>query len=81
MNLMKNAGMLVAGLFVFAAFAPMAVAADTVAATLRANTAAWAKAYNAGNADAVARCTRTTPWSCRRGHLWLAVTQRSSSIS
>ncbi len=53
MNLVKNAGTLVAGLVVFAVFAPMAVAADNVAATLRANTAAWAKAYNAGNADAV----------------------------
>ena len=35
------------------AAAPIAVAADD-AATIRANTEAWFKAFNAGNADAVA---------------------------
>ncbi len=31
----------------------MAAAANDAAATIRANTAAWIKAYNAGNADAI----------------------------
>ena len=52
MKVSKRIALLAAGVFWFAA-APIAVAADD-AATLRANTEAWFKAFNAGNADAVA---------------------------
>jgi uncharacterized protein (TIGR02246 family) len=53
MKMMKTIMMLVAGFAVFAVLAPTATAADDVAATVRANTAAWVKAYNTGNADAI----------------------------
>ena len=52
MKVLKRIALLAAGVFWFAA-APIAVAADD-AATIRANTEAWFKAFNAGNADAVA---------------------------
>lgn len=52
MKLSKRIAWVAASLFCFAA-APTAVAADD-AATIRANTEAWFKAFNAGNADAVA---------------------------
>ena len=52
MKVSKKIALLAAGMFWLAA-APMAVAADD-AATIRANTEAWFKAFNAGNADAVA---------------------------
>ncbi|MEP6610108.1 MAG: nuclear transport factor 2 family protein [Burkholderiaceae bacterium] len=52
MKIFKKIACLAAGVFCIAA-APMAMAADD-AATIRANTEAWFKAYNAGNADAVA---------------------------
>jgi uncharacterized protein (TIGR02246 family) len=44
--------LLAAGVLLFAA-APITIAADD-AATIKANTEAWFKAFNAGNADAVA---------------------------
>jgi uncharacterized protein (TIGR02246 family) len=53
MQFMKRMVLFLAGLLACTAIAPTALAADNVAATLRANTAAWATAYNAGNADAV----------------------------
>ena len=53
MKMVKTMMMLVAGLAVFAVLAPMAIAAGDVAATVRAGTAAWVKAYNAGDADAI----------------------------
>ena len=52
MKVSKKIALFIAGVFWFAA-APIAVAADD-AATIRANTEAWFKAFNAGNADAVA---------------------------
>ena len=52
MKVSKKIAWLAAGVFWLAA-APIAVAADD-AATIRANTEAWFKAFNAGNADAVA---------------------------
>ena len=52
MNALKNIALLAAGMLCFAA-APVAIAADDVA-TIKANTEAWFKAFNAGNADAVA---------------------------
>ncbi len=52
MKVSKKIALLAAVVFWFAA-APIAVAADD-AATIRANTEAWFKAFNAGNADAVA---------------------------
>ncbi|HVE88986.1 MAG TPA: SgcJ/EcaC family oxidoreductase [Burkholderiaceae bacterium] len=52
MKVLKKIALLAAGVFYFAA-TPIAVAADD-AATIRANTEAWFKAFNAGNADAVA---------------------------
>lgn len=52
MKVSKKIAWLAAGVFWFVA-APIAVAADD-AATIRANTEAWFKAFNAGNADAVA---------------------------
>ena len=51
MKISKKIAWLAAGVFWFAV-APIAVAADD-AATIRANTEAWFKAFNAGNADAV----------------------------
>ena len=52
MKVSKKIALLAAGVFWFAA-APIAVAADD-AATIRANTEAWFKAFNAGNAPAAA---------------------------
>ena len=52
MKVSKRIAWLAVGVLWFAA-APIAVAADD-AATIRANTEAWFKAFNAGNADAVA---------------------------
>ena len=52
MNVVKKMALLAAGALWFTA-APMAMAADN-AATIKANTEAWFKAFNAGNADAVA---------------------------
>ncbi|MBA3254379.1 MAG: DUF4440 domain-containing protein [Burkholderiaceae bacterium] len=52
MNVVKKIALLAAGMLWFAA-APIAMAADD-AATIKANTEAWFKAFNAGNADAVA---------------------------
>jgi len=53
MNLVKKMWMFAAGLMVLTSVAPMAVAAEDAAATIRAGTAAWVKAYNAGNVDVV----------------------------
>ncbi len=52
MNVVKKIALLAAGALWFAA-APIAMAADD-SATIKANTEAWFKAFNAGNADAVA---------------------------
>ena len=52
MKVWKRIALLAAAVFWFAA-APIALAADD-AATIRANTEAWFKAFNAGNAGAVA---------------------------
>lgn len=52
MNAMKRIALLAAGVIWFAA-AQVAMAADD-AATIKSNTEAWFKAFNAGNADAVA---------------------------
>ena len=52
MSLVKKIALLAAGALWFAA-APIAMAADD-SATIKANTEAWFKAFNAGNADAVA---------------------------
>jgi len=52
MNVVKKIALLAAGVLWFAAV-PIAMAADD-AATIKANTEAWFKAFNAGNADAVA---------------------------
>ena len=52
MNAFTRVAVLAAAVF-WAAVAPVATAADD-AATIRANTAAWFKAFNAGDADAVA---------------------------
>jgi uncharacterized protein (TIGR02246 family) len=52
MKLVKKMVLFVAGLIVFTAVAPMAVAADDAAA-IQAVTAAWVKGYNAGNTDAI----------------------------
>ena len=52
MRVSKRIALLATAVFWLAA-APIAVAADD-AATIRANTEAWFKAFNAGNADAVA---------------------------
>lgn len=52
MKILKKIALLAAGVCWLVA-APLAVAADD-AATIRANTEAWFKAFNAGNADAVA---------------------------
>jgi uncharacterized protein (TIGR02246 family) len=52
MKVWKRIALLAAGVFWLAA-PPIAVAADD-AATIRANTEAWFKAFNAGNADVVA---------------------------
>ena len=53
MKLLNGLALLAAVLIASAGIAPAALAADDAAATIRANTAAWIKAYNAGNADAV----------------------------
>ena len=55
MKVSKKIALLAAGVFWFAA-APIAVAADD-AATIRANTEAWIKAFNAGNAVAASYAT------------------------
>ena len=52
MSVLKTTAWLAAGVFWFAS-APIAMAADD-AATIKANTEAWFKAFNAGDADAVA---------------------------
>ncbi len=52
MKVSKEIALLAAAVFWFTAV-PIALAADD-AATIRANTEAWFKAFNAGNADAVA---------------------------
>ncbi len=53
MQFVKKVVPFIAGLAVLTGIAPIAAAANDAAATIRANTAAWVKAYNAGNADAI----------------------------
>jgi len=53
MKIMNKLLLLVAGTVLLASGAPMALAADDDAATIRAGTVDWVKAYNAGNVDAV----------------------------
>ncbi|HQR11663.1 MAG TPA: DUF4440 domain-containing protein [Casimicrobiaceae bacterium] len=54
MKFTRSARAFAACLFVVAVVMPaMAIAADDAAATIRAGTAAWVKAFNAGNVDGV----------------------------
>jgi len=53
MKIMNKWLLLVAGTVVLTSGAPMALAADDAAATIRAGTATWVKSFNAGNVDGV----------------------------
>ena len=76
MKVSKKIALLAASVFWFAA-APIAVAADD-AATIRANTEAWFKAFNAGNATPSLRPTPPTLSSWRRAR-HLRAAQRPSN--
>ena len=53
MRLVKTMALLAAGMIAFAAAAPAAWAADDPALMIRAGTADWVKAYDAGDVEAV----------------------------
>lgn len=77
MKVLKKIALLAAGVLWFAA-APIAAAADD-AATIRANTEAWFKAFNAGNADAVAASYADDAVVMAPGPLPRAAQRRSNS--